>query len=439
MLDTKHTPLTHPPTQELEEFIDNVPGWLLRSGISLIALVVMSLIFISAYIRYPEKISGTGLMTSETPPIEHFAVSAGLVDEIYVKQNDQVRAGQRLLFIGNPCRIPDVAALQKFMSAFDKVVAPAGYCELYFPASLQLGEMQAEYAQLELLFVELTVKLKESDVRDQVGMLRNEILNLDKLNEVIGDQQNLSQKVLSLVERDHSRNQHLNSNNVISDSEIEKSKREVIRHQSQHTDLRNKQIENHIRKNQLALEIHRLVTGRDNIEKEYRLKLRELMSNLRQSIAKWEEKYFVTAEINGVVALSSRITENYRLSSNQLVAQVLPPTRPSGNFVRVNVSGKGIGRIRKGNRAILKIEGYPYKEYGTVTSYVTFVSILPKEDKNGNLIHELILALPDKIVTNYKKNIPYRASTEVSAEVITSDRSVLERIFNEFLDLIKNV
>ena len=436
MPETNHIELTQPVERNTQDIIGDTPGWLLKSGISMLGLVMTAIITLSAFIKFPDKVSGMGIMTSEAPPIEHRSANGGIVDTIFVRHNSLVVEDQPILLIKSPSKVDDVSTLEQFIADYESIATSTDHLNLIFPANLQLGNLQPEYANLEFLYSGLTEKLKEASTDEQIRILRREIAHIGNLNTVLIKQKLFSERELSLIKKNHSRNQILKEDSVISDLDMEKSTLELVKYKKQLEVIENSIIENNIRKEQLRLRIYQLQEEASDLVNEYKLKVQEAVNVLRQGIEEWKDNYYVTAELSGTVSFASSITEKVSLTPGQLVANILPENS-SERFVRAPILGSAMGRAEVGNRAILKVDGYPYQDFGVVSSRVSAISLLPKEADNGNT-YEMIIPLPDTIVTNYGLEILYSPKRGVSVEIITEDSSILRKVFNEFLNLLKN-
>lgn len=83
-------------SDEVQEVMGNVPHWILRWGISLVAVVCLLLIAGSCFFRYPEKIS-TEIHLKTSPPAVYISSSfSGTLRDIYVENGDIVNEGQVL-------------------------------------------------------------------------------------------------------------------------------------------------------------------------------------------------------------------------------------------------------------------------------------------------------------------------------------------------------
>ena len=77
---TTHTIETEEFT--VSEIIGNIPGRFLYSGITMIAIVTATILVMSHFIHYPDKIISVGSLTSDTPPIEVVSRTNGFIEDI---------------------------------------------------------------------------------------------------------------------------------------------------------------------------------------------------------------------------------------------------------------------------------------------------------------------------------------------------------------------
>lgn len=427
-------------SHQIDDLIENAPGWLLRSGISMVAIITALTLILAAVIRFPDKLTCTGIMSSATPPIEHKSIIEGVIDTIYVKDNESVEAGAALVLIQNSCKVSDLKKLSDFIKNFEELQDYSQVLHLKFPTRLQLGEIQKEYTELENRFLEFVIQKKEAALQQQMAIIEVQIIRTDKLLSVLADQKELAEKQLALVNKDNRRNALLKEQNVISDMDMEKSDRELITFQNQFLVLENTLIENQIRKEQLRLEKQKLRKEITDFETKSMLAIDRSISTLRHSIKVWEERYVVSAKVSGTVSFDAKITSKARINATDPIVTIIPPSEAQRKFVlATSLHSFGVGKIRPGEKAILKIDNYPYKEYGVIVSSLLSVSKLPVEDRNGNANYQFIIPLKDTIKTSYGVEIPYKPNTVVAVEIITEDKSLLERVFSEFLNLVNPV
>jgi multidrug efflux pump subunit AcrA (membrane-fusion protein) len=87
--------------QDITQMIGNPPSWLLNYGISAVAWVVLILLALSYFIKYPDVVTAKVMLTTENPPIRMLAKTGGRVSHLLVKNNEIVEAGQLLAVMEN--------------------------------------------------------------------------------------------------------------------------------------------------------------------------------------------------------------------------------------------------------------------------------------------------------------------------------------------------
>ena len=91
-----------------------------------------------------------------------------------------------------------------------------------------------------------------------------------------------------------------------------------------------------------------------------------------------------------------------------------------------------IGKIKTGQKAILRFDAFPYKEFGIVESKVGHISKVPGVDNSGQTVYEVQIPLEDHIVTDFSHTIKYKPNMTAQVLIITQNKTLLKRIFNQF-------
>ncbi len=86
-----------------------------------------------------------------------------------------------------------------------------------------------------------------------------------------------------------------------------------------------------------------------------------------------------------------------------------------------------------GQRVNLRFDNYPSYEYGMVRGTVQSISLVPRDN-----LYTIQIALSHGLVTSYRKELPFRQEMQGTAEIITRDLRLLERIFYQFRNLLDN-
>jgi HlyD family secretion protein len=102
-------------SEEFQEILGDTPHWILRGGITLLAIVVLVLLTGSAVFKYPDTISAPIVLTGTIPPAAIVARSSGKLTELYVNDNQDVKTGDYLAVIDNPAQTGDILNLKNYL------------------------------------------------------------------------------------------------------------------------------------------------------------------------------------------------------------------------------------------------------------------------------------------------------------------------------------
>jgi len=129
-------------SDEVQEVMNYVPHWIVRSGITIVFITILMLLGVSWLIKYPDVIKARVTIISQTPPIKVVARSNGKLT-LYVKDHDPVTPGKILAVIENPANIEDVFVLKKKMEKFKSFLKnPGSITNIVFDRTASLGELQ---------------------------------------------------------------------------------------------------------------------------------------------------------------------------------------------------------------------------------------------------------------------------------------------------------
>ncbi|WP_293734188.1 biotin/lipoyl-binding protein [uncultured Parabacteroides sp.] len=99
----------------MQEVMGHVSAWIVRWGITVLALVVLALVVGSFFFRYPDVIEAEMRLTSRNPVTEVVARTSGKVSSLYVVDGQEVKEGLPLAVVENTAVTEDVLRLKKLL------------------------------------------------------------------------------------------------------------------------------------------------------------------------------------------------------------------------------------------------------------------------------------------------------------------------------------
>ena len=93
----------------------------------------------------------------------------------------------------------------------------------------------------------------------------------------------------------------------------------------------------------------------------------------------------------------------------------------------------GAGKVKEISKGVIKLENYPYMEYGYIEGYVSSISLVTQTQKTGEKTIETYLInveLPNGLTTNYEETLDFKYELGGTYENIVKDRRLIERLFD---------
>ena len=91
----------------------------------------------------------------------------------------------------------------------------------------------------------------------------------------------------------------------------------------------------------------------------------------------------------------------------------------------------GSGKVKKGQTVNIKLEGFPYQEFGMLIGKVENISLTPR-----NNFYHVEVSLTNGLTTSYNKKLEFKNEMSGVAEIITEDLRVIERLFHQLRSVV---
>lgn len=426
------------PPDEIQDMLGNPPGWLLRSGITMAFMVLCIGLALTWLIRYPDKMEAPVLLQSEYPPTEVLASGMQRIATIEVQDRQAVQQGQLLAIYENPA---DWAAVQQaiaFQEELPKALATKNVLELQTPSYLALGTLQNSYSNLLQSVQALQYFLQQGDVKAQVAALDQEIQRMEAMADYAQKEEQLSAQELVLVQKNLERTQALHQNGLSSTIELEQKEAAALQQQRQLEQVQSSAIQNQIRQEQLAAQQEQL--QRDHYKEHSRLRLtvQQQLEQWQGEVATWKQRYLLLAPIAGQVAFAPELNPQRYVQAGELLLTLLPRQEAGRIVAHCYLPASGVGKIGQGASMQIKLDAYPAKEFGILTTTVENMALIPQTSTEGILLYHTTALLSDTLTTTYQRQIPFQQKLTGTAVVLTEDKRLLERLFEQLTDLFKN-
>jgi multidrug resistance efflux pump len=416
-------------SEEVQEILTRFPHWMIRWGSLVILFILLSLFAVAYMIKYPDIVSTQIIITTHTPPQKVVARVSGKIESILVQDKMRVQKNTPLAVIENSASYKDVFLLKSILDTLNLKSIQFPFEKLKLA---QLGEVENAFAafQKESLAQDLNLDLKPYQVEGNAQTY--ESIQLKERLGLLLSQKDINQSELQLQKSDLDRYEILYKKGIIATQEIEKQRLLYLQYQKTYKTVLStisqiKSSLNELNKNSKTTQI--------NHQKENSTLERNQMQafyQLKKSIKDWELNFVLTAAIEGKISFLQLWAENQTVTAGENVFSIIP-TDQKGYVGKAKAPAQNSGKIKIGQDVIIRLTNFPEREFGILKGKVTAISLTP--DKEGNLLIDI--SLPQGLQTSYHKKIAFRQEMNGTADIITNDLRLTERILYQFRDIFK--
>ena len=169
------------------------------------------------------------------------------------------------------------------------------------------------------------------------------------------------------------------------------------------------------------------LAAKDPAARDYRAAVGQLLAAVRR----WEMDYCIEASASGRVQMLRQGYPNLYVAAGDLFARIVPE-EPGEWIGRALMPIASSGKVRKGQRVIVRFSNFPDQEFGIVEGQVLSVSMVPLED---NYMVEIVF--PGGLTTNYGICLPATQEMKATAGIVTEELRLIERFFQPLRKMLK--
>jgi len=418
-------------SEAVQEVLSAPPSWMVRYGITVIFCVLLLILGASWIVKYPEFIPAQVQITTQFPPEKLEARTNGKLENIFVQNQQNVQKGQVLANIETSANYKDILVLKSILDSFQPNLQYFNF-PIERLKNLQLGEIQSAFIQFEKSYLQYTLqkKLQPYSVETVAGQeaLSQQGTQIQNLQ----NQKKLELSKLSLAQQDFNRNQGLFNQGVISKVELEQKKIALLQAQQavQSIDMNISQIQGSISSTHKTLKGTSISKQKDDTN--FLAEVLQSLDQLKKSLRDWEQTFLFTASFDGKVSFQQYWGKNQFIKAGEVVFVILP-TSKDALIGKLILPASNTGKIKPGQKVIIKLDNYPYQQFGIIRGKVKNISLAP--DKDGNYFVEV--ELPNNLKTSQGKDLLFDKELRGSAEIVTQDLRLIERFFYQFRGIFK--
>jgi|GEM_PF-2629289 len=412
-------------SEAFREIVERIPQSI-TYVLSLFLICILIVLLVLGYVvRYPDVIRGDATLSSVLNSVRLVAPGQGEIFLNDLESQQNVRQGQVLAVVNSTANVHDIADLKAKLTRYNPALDLEMTIDSFQLQETDLGELTLAYFNYRNLLDNyreaLRIDIYGAQIDQTKQILKEQALSLSQLHTIKATLQeymmlerNLyhrdsllyAQSVIAKADFEKSAEQYLQSRRVLQQAESD-----VLSYKSSVTSSNSKISMLSLQKTQ------DLFKARSEILKAY--------TTLYNQLEEWERLFAVIAPIDGQLEFLQFVSNNQFIPQGTELFSIIP----DGNLNKVDVMtpSEGMGKVSVGQTAIVKLEDFPYNEYGSLKGKVTNISLtkIARDKVNYTMV---TVALADN-QTNYKLKPQLRYGMHGSVEIITDDKRLIQRLF----------
>lgn len=419
-------------SEELDEIIDRMP-MAFGKWVALAVIVFAALFLLFGWIiKYPDMVTGQIKINAQNPTIRLVANSTGNLLLLSHKAQEEVKKGEYIAVVQNPASTEYVQKIADIMGKISMEDVQLPTFRDSFPDKMSLGEINSQYyAFLAALkawcdYMSRNVYEKQKDNIAAGIQWKKEIVGeAEEARKAAKDRMDVAQKWLKrytsldrqqIATYEYETDQ-VKNNYLTTVQEVQNINREISSTRMQITEAYH--------------QLEQLEIEQKEKERNLQVELLSTYQSLRSNIAAWEQKYVLKAPFDGRVEFLKFIADGQFVEAGESIFGIIP--KENHIYGQVLLPASGAGKVKQNSKVVIKLENYPYMEYGYIEGYVSSISLVTQTQKTEKSTVETYLInveLPNGLTTNYEEVLDFKYELGGTADMIVKDRRLIERLFD---------
>ncbi|RNC63832.1 HlyD family efflux transporter periplasmic adaptor subunit [Proteiniphilum sp. X52] len=413
-------------SEEVQSIIERMPTYWTRWVALCVGVLMGVVILLGFLIKYPDTVDGQVSVTAVTAPVRLVANTSG---RLILLQPDKTQIGEGTVisYVESGADYRHVLWVDSLLN--DPALLEKGSCSL--PDSLLLGDASSAYNAFMLSFLQYD-RLLNSDIYATMRKNLRHQVNSDRLViENLEGELKLKAHILEDSEYRLRQDSILLEKKVISEQDYQQQR---ASHLSLKESLLNLQSSRLLKQSEISrnlMEIQRIrleeVETREKAHSEF-VTQKNALSN---AVSLWKERYLQYSPVEGELEYLGFWRDNSFVQSGQELFTVIPDR--NNILGEVVIPSFGAGKVEAGQTANVKINNYPYDEYGLLKGVVKSVSRITKKIETANGASDaylVVIDFPGGTTTNFGKFLPLDFESKGTVEIITKRKRLVERLFD---------
>lgn len=416
-------------SSNVNDIIEKNPSWLIKWGIASILSFLVILLFASNLIAYPDINMAKVELTTLSPPIPLFARTNGYIKEILSKDGDTVEKNAILVVIDNNSNLDQLKELSMWIEAghFESLNDIA---KTEMPNFKMLGELQQLHNELLIILNDIKQFRKTDIYAMKIKRATIELTNDKKLLRIEENKYELIKQDLNILQKDADNNEVLFSKEIISSKDVNGYRRLILQKKMEIESIQSNIVNIELNINSTSGQILELNDAKEQKETSLLLGFNNKIKELKFAYQNWKDKYLIMAQIQGRIAYFKRWESGEYVNASDQILTIIP-LKEREIYATGILPIANAGKVKIGQKVNIKLDDYPFREFGILNGKLVYIS------QTQNKGYYSIKVQVDRNIPSFnrKKLLWFKSNMQASAEIITNDVTLFQRLLFKFRNI----
>jgi multidrug resistance efflux pump len=415
-------------SEEVHEIITAVPSWMLRRGITLIFLVLLTIVGGAAFIQYPDVVKTDLKVSSLNAPKSVYIKQTGKITALLVKEGAMVKQDALLAFMESTANHKDVFKLFDSLMRMELDLGLNNNLKSFDLSGLNLGELQNDYQNYYQQYLQYISTQQGGYYLDRKKYLERDLKEIEKLKIQINIQRGIQEKEFENLEQEFDAYKKLYQKGVISSSEYKQQESKYLagKHPLQQnvTEMVNN-TSSFTAKQKEILELEHTIL-------EEKAKFSQSLNNMIAKTKGWINQYTLIAPVSGTVTYAGIVQESQSIDAGKEVFIINPAN--TDFFGEVQIPQYNMGKVKIGQRTLIKMRSFPFEQYGLIRGRIKYISDVAFRDS----IFIAKVSFDEFENKGRDRKIVLKNGMAAQAEIITEESSLLKRLSRNMFRMLNS-
>ena len=407
-------------SDEAQEVLGKMPSWIIRWGVSVIFIIFAGIFIGSYFIKFPQILTAPITITSTNPPSDLIAKSNGRIESILCKEGELVAKGDVVAYLHTTAAYNDICCIEKKLELLDDTTF------LFLSKEYKMGEMQNSFSEFRNYCVDYLYYIKAKDISLRIELLLEQVEKYGIYLTQQKEQRDILSQDLEITRKGVKRDSLLLGFEAITVSDFDRSTQTLLQKRSSLLGFDASITNAELTVLKMQQQLTELRMQHNNEIAQHTRLISESKWRLLAQIKQWKSQYVLTAPIDGKLTFTKYWSKNQNVIMGDVVSTVLPVDSVVVIGL-MTIPSAGFGKVALGQVVNVKLNGYPYQEYGVLKGSIVRISSVPivLSDVEGYIAE---INFPNGLQSTYKEQLKFIQKMDGTGDIITKEMRLIERL-----------